>query len=150
MNTFPNPRQIGWTEVGQGLQAESSKQSPGCSAKHREQQAFDQKLADHPSSSRPERRSNGELACPRRRTSERQVGDVHATDQQDEPNGPEEHQQNRARVTNHDFLQGIDLCAGAFVVLIRLPHSLSDHPHLSVRLCEGGAGFHAAVDEIIV
>ena len=64
----------------------------------REQRALGQQLTNQAAAPGAERRAHGELAIAAQQARERQVGDVGAGDQQDEPGRPEQDQQHRPRV----------------------------------------------------
>ena len=83
-------------------------QKPERAAGGREQQRFDQQLLKHASASRAKRRANRDLLASAQGAGEEQVADVGAGDEQDQPDGAEQHDQHRAAVADDLLLHRDD------------------------------------------
>ena len=57
-------------------------QQPGSAAENPEEHGFDQKLSNHPSTARPQRKPHGDLGPPRRAAGEQQVRDIDGSNDQ--------------------------------------------------------------------
>ena len=66
--------------------------SPTAAPADREQQALGQQQPRHAPARRAERQAHGQLALPRRRAREKQIREIRAGDEQDQADGPEQHE----------------------------------------------------------
>ncbi len=117
-----------------------------CAADQGEQQALGDELTDHPPPARAQRRADRELARPRRRPRQQQIGDVGAADRQHEADHAEKQDRGNAEVAaNQGAMHRLDRDASSLVGVRKLlRQSLSDARHLGARGLDRHAGFHAA------
>ena len=102
---FVEPRQAVRHELQEGpLRGEEDNQ-PGDSAEQRQEQALRQQLPDQPRSPGSQRLANGDLGLPSAGARQEEVGDVHAADQEDQPDGAEQQNQRLADVAHDRFLE---------------------------------------------
>ena len=86
----------GWCERRQHACAEPRDDESGAAAERGKQQALDQELARQSGAAGTDRESNRHFAAARQRSSEQQVGDIRACQQQDDGDDGRQHRENRA------------------------------------------------------
>src|SRR5205085_1920031 len=114
-------------------------------AAHGKQHALGKKLADNPALGRTQGKANSKFAAARSGSRQQEIGDVHAGDQENEPDSAKQHQQHRLAAANHLFLKWEDGRANALVdVRIGGSEIASDGKHIRPCLLEGHARLQTA------
>jgi len=152
VNSSPEKHQVVWKVEGMNLdEAETLLHAlahefggdPAATdaAGDREQNAFREQLANQPGPAGAQRATHRELACPRCRTRQREVGDIHASDQQHKADRREQHQEKNPQVANHRLLEGHQGRADALVGVGESRRQVSRDPvHVGARLLDRDAG----------
>ena len=88
-------------------------------------------MAEQAPLARAQRGANGEFACPAGRAREQQIADIHARDQQHEPDRAQQHPQDRPDITDQSFLERDERRA---IASVGLGIGVGESPHHSVQI----------------
>src|SRR5207249_4226046 len=97
--------QIALIESDERSHTPKRKQHPHSASQQREQQIFGDELPRQPPARRAQSRAHGELAPPRRRLREQQIGDVGAGHEQQQTHRRQNHPQTLTDLADQRFLQ---------------------------------------------
>ena len=128
------PRQVGWRQRRQRLDAPGCQQQSSRAAHGRKHEAFRQQLCDQPAPSGAQGRANRQFPLPGGGPREQEVGNVRAGDEEDEHRRPEQDQQRLPDIADDLLVHRHEPHADAGVgVRILTLEGRGNHVHFALR-----------------